>query len=849
MIPIKLHLRNFLCYADAHEPLRFDGLHVACISGDNGHGKSALLDAITWALWGKCRADSADDLIHTGQTEMEVEFEFYLGEGRYRVLRKRSRAGRGQTTLDLHVVHGDGLRPLTGATVRETQERIIELVGMGYDTFINSSFLLQGRADEFTKKTPGERKQILAEILELGRYDDLEARARDEAKARDGAVQQVERDIAAIDEELAKRGEHEAALARLERERAALDLELTRALTIYQTLQERQAASARARADLTVLESAIADGQKQLAAVEKQAAAHQQRIAGCEQLLARAAEIDAGYARLVALRAEVDALQDQAARAKELEDERHRHQRTIEAARSELETTLRTLDKRLPNLQAAAARRPELKLQLARAEGSAARYEGLQHQRAAQEQVLATAKGEQAALDQTTKELRERFKEVQRNESVLADAAQCPYCLTPLDATSRKHAVARCEEAKADLTARGKANNERLAELAATIQAAEARLAEIDAEAAPLAKQSVLAGQLRQALQQAEEQATEMAGAEAERTAVAARLDRSDYAADAQAAVVRLDAELAALGYDQKVHAARRAELKALQAWEEQHRILESARETLPRERELLASATTAAEGWRTRLAADEARAAALRAEIGDAAALERELRAADAEVRRLEGERRDRDQRIGSAKQILATLQFQEGERARLAEQRARLQEERGIYGELALAFGKKGLQAMIIESVIPELEQEANALLARMTDNRMHLKLETQRDTRQGNTIETLDIKIADELGTRSYELFSGGEAFRANFALRVGLSKLVARRAGARVQLLVVDEGFGTQDAEGLERLVEAIKAIQDDFEKVLVITHVPEMKEVFPVRIDVRKTPRGSVFQIV
>lgn len=154
-----------------------------------------------------------------------------------------------------------------------------------------------------------------------------------------------------------------------------------------------------------------------------------------------------------------------------------------------------------------------------------------------------------------------------------------------------------------------------------------------------------------------------------------------------------------------------------------------------------------------------------------------------------------------------------------------------------------------MIIENVIPELELEANALLARMTDNRMHLKLETQRDTKQGNTIETLDIKIADEWGTRNYELFSGGEAFRVNFALRIALSKLVARRAGASVQTLIIDEGFGTQDAEGLERLIEAIKVIQEDFEKIFVITHVPEMKEVFPVRIEVRKTPQGSVFQLI
>src|SRR3712207_129140 len=144
MIPLCLRLRNFMSYGEAAEPLRFDGIHVACIAGNNGHGKSALLDAMTWALWGEARTRSADELIHTGQSEMEVEFEFGLGEACYRVLRKRSRAGRGQTSLDLHVAHGDGLRALTGNTVRDTQQRITDLLGMGYETFINSSFLLQG---------------------------------------------------------------------------------------------------------------------------------------------------------------------------------------------------------------------------------------------------------------------------------------------------------------------------------------------------------------------------------------------------------------------------------------------------------------------------------------------------------------------------------------------------------------------------------------------------------------------------------------------------------------------------------------------------------------------------------
>jgi len=111
-----------------------------------------------------------------------------------------------------------------------------------------------------------------------------------------------------------------------------------------------------------------------------------------------------------------------------------------------------------------------------------------------------------------------------------------------------------------------------------------------------------------------------------------------------------------------------------------------------------------------------------------------------------------------------------------------------------------------------------------------------------------EALDILISDELGTRPYELYSGGEAFRINFALRVALSKLLARRAGASLRTLIVDEGFGTQDTQGRERLVESINAIQEDFDKVLVITHIDELKEAFPVRIEVFKTPSGSQIRV-
>ena len=149
-----------------------------------------------------------------------------------------------------------------------------------------------------------------------------------------------------------------------------------------------------------------------------------------------------------------------------------------------------------------------------------------------------------------------------------------------------------------------------------------------------------------------------------------------------------------------------------------------------------------------------------------------------------------------------------------------------------------------MISEAVIPEIEETAYRRLAKMTDGRMSLRFETQREKVTGGLAETLDIIIADELGSRNYELYSGGESFRVNFAIRIALSKLLAGRAGAQLRTLFIDEGFGTQDSRGRERLVEAINAIQSDFDRVLVITHIDELKDAFPVRIEVTKHAGGS-----
>ena len=172
-------------------------------------------------------------------------------------------------------------------------------------------------------------------------------------------------------------------------------------------------------------------------------------------------------------------------------------------------------------------------------------------------------------------------------------------------------------------------------------------------------------------------------------------------------------------------------------------------------------------------------------------------------------------------------------------------------LYDELTSAFGRNGIQALMIERAVPMLEDVANELLARLSDNKMVINLELKEgriDRATGLPSEALEITISDEQGSRSYETFSGGETFRIDFAIRISMSKLLATRSGAPLPILFIDEGFGSQDSIGQERLIEVIQSISEDFEKIMVITHVDSMKENFNQRIEISKTDTGSTFTL-
>jgi DNA repair protein SbcC/Rad50 len=850
MIPLRLNLKNFMSYTDVHEPLRFDGIHVAVLAGDNGHGKSALLDAITWALWGRARGRSVDELIHTGATDMEVEFEFCLDDHQYRVIRKRQRRGKtGYSDLQFAVLSDGGYKSLTERSLAETERLIERTLRMSYETFTNSSFIQQGRADTFTTNSPTERKRVLAEILELGTYDELESRAKDAYKERDALLGEERRQSQLWEHEIARRPEYQAQAERLKVELAEVESALAHIEQEFGVARERVARLETLQRQVAEIDARLqrfaADYQRLKTTLgERQAA-----LAEAHSLLGRAEEVERAAAELANLRRELDVAEAKQQVFLPLERQREAALRTLSAEQARLAGEVGQLTKQIAELRTVVERGPLAERELHDAKQALLALVHVEQQHARLQERVLTCREEAAEKRTVNAQLKKEMHELKARIGDLEHLAVCPTCDRPLD---RRHK----DGLRQALTQQGKHLAEEFRVHEASYRELDAAVKRDDGHLRELAEMLVNREPLQRRLAVAETAVAQIRDAQlkiglldtelAERNTL---LTEQRFASQARKQLAEADARLVRLGYDEAAHTRLRARAAELSGVDREQQALERAR----LQAEHLSSSIVELEASLGRLdqecAAERQHRGLLQAQA-DALGAERD-RLAQLDAQLQSARQRHAEVRDDYAQVVrqLDTCAFYERKREESLHRQDRLLREQEIYATLATAFGKKGVQAMIIETAIPEIEDETNRLLARMTDGRMNVKFETQRDARSGTgVIETLDIKISDELGTRSYEMFSGGESFRVNFAIRIALSRLLAHRAGTRLQTLIVDEGFGSQDQEGRDRIVEAIQAIEREFEKILVITHLEDLRERFPVRIEVQKTPHGSVLSL-
>ncbi len=855
MIPIKLALRNFMCYRDNVPPLNLTGIHTVSISGDNGNGKSALIDAMTWALWGRARAKSDDELIHSGLAEMEVEFDFAVGQQTYRIIRKHAKPKRrrasGQTILEFQLATENGFKPITGNSIQQTQQEIIKVLHMDYDTFTNSAFLRQGHADEFTVANPSKRKQVLADILGLSFYDELEEQAKELAKQQETEKALAESAIKDISDELARKPAYEAELAQAQSELSRTEKLIKEQESGLNELRQKIEVLKNKQWQLTQLEAHMPETARALEQWDDRIKQHRSRIKEYEGLIAQRSTIEEGYVQYIEAKKLGEELNQKLRLVSALNERKHRLEMAIVQSSQALIKDHALAENKISELEASAQRLPRLRDELQQGQVELRRLSGEEetlHQKRQSSQALRTQvhylESNKARLGQEIREIEEKLGFLQTQSG-----AKCPLCETELGVDGIKLIEAKYTADKHSKSDSLKSNQNELANKEREVKSIESEISQLEVRLKQdRASVESKASLLNQGIAEAEKAGSQLTEERKKLVEIEEHLAKRDFAGSEQAALHQLEEELVKIDYNSPQHEQVRQRLASLEQYENPKRKLEEADRLIGQEKEALSQAEQAAQELSHSLESDKQKREELTTELHLLPQLASDLARMENEHQTLSAQQKQAQEIVGSAKGKLercSELEIKKNEREKLLSQASK---EETIYRDLVQAFGKKGIQALLIEMALPEIEAEANKLLGRMTDNRMNVKFETQRETKKGDVVETLDITISDELGTRNYEMFSGGEAFRINFAIRIALSKMLARRAGAPLPTLIIDEGFGTQDNTGLEKLKEAIISIQDDFEKIIVITHVEELRDAFPNRIDVIKTAQGSTLEV-
>ncbi|MDX9864743.1 MAG: SMC family ATPase [Anaerolineaceae bacterium] len=850
MIPVRLYLQGFLSYLDPVE-LDFSNLDVACISGANGAGKSALLDAITWSLFGQARSRD-ESVINRHADAAQVIFEFAYEGDLYQVERTNP---RGKTKmLEFRVQNDSGKwMQLTEHTLRLTESRIEETLSMDYETFTNASFFLQGRADQFAQQRPGDRKRILTSILGLEDWDRYRERTIVRRREQEKELAGIDRLLEEIHEEIQTEPARRARLAALEEDLAQLEEMRKLQESVLEDQRRLKSALTEQQQVLEMLGGQLASARQRLEQNKAALAEREAESARVRDQLQRADEITAAYQHWQAARESlaewdkisVDFHQADAKRAAPLAE--------IDRQRSILLQEEQTLQEKAQEMEALTDALPKMEAELDEVRRAVEAANARLAERAALQEEEHHILDEQTEAKAENKRLKDQMNELKARLDQLEELedADCPLCGQHLE---------QPEELLQHLKNEGQQQGDRYRANQARMKDVEQRVEQIREELKGL--QSI-EGQLRQQqreLDQWEERVKIARSQQAEwqengrprLREVGDILKKGAFALETRTVLAEIDASLKVLGYDAAAHdAVRRTEVENRES-EQAYRQLENARAALaPLEHEierLKAQATASeqetaeAEKIFTKTEAVVQKAAE---SVPDIARAERDLR----DLRERENILRAE---IGGARQWVKTIADQKVRQTEQTQAREAIARQVGYLKTLERAFGKDGVPALLIEQALPEIENQANELLDRLTDGQMSVRFSTQRDykdKKRTDKKETLDILISDAAGAREYELFSGGEAFRINFAIRLALSRVLAQRAGGRLQMLVIDEGFGSQDAEGRQRLIEVINLVRDDFARILVITHLEQLKDAFPARIEVEKTLRGSQVTVI
>jgi len=897
MIFKKLILKNFMSYSNAEVDL--SGMHVACLIGVNGAGKSSLLDAITWTLWEEGRART-DELIKLGTGEMSCEVDFYMEKNLYKVYRSRNKAlknSQGKSNLEFQIFNPEeqSWKSLTLSSTRQTQEVIIKTIKMDYETFVNSVYLRQGKADEFTVKRPNERKQILADILGLEVYDRLCEAAKLQAREIEQGILLEQNINLSLKEKIQGENEMKESFSGISVQVASEEDELRKVKDLLKAKEKELNEKKEKGKQIQTLEKSRQNQEILIKVLEEQLLNIKNKEEKYNELIKSKSHIIKEYNEYLKLKTEYETAEFNKEQFSKLTLEKN----CLEA---ELKEKIKKTEQELAVYKSKLKDRNSFKIKLDeklknenrfgdflhRAESKIKIFKELQENFSKIETEGLELKHKKELILAEIKKLNTEKEKIKENMKTLhehGNSKPCPLCRSPIKdkgkiielynsditALESKEEVLNGEiqlvenklQAKRKEHAGTKEKISNFGKIIISIlpELREIKQEEIDIR--PIEKAtgaeavSFLTSQLevsRSEFRKTKEQIVlldkEINAFQNEINSLDEFLNSGSRIKEITEKITNIKNQINNLNYSPELYEDLKKNLKNREEIVAAYNSLSEAEAEIPSLQKESGSLTLKISSGKNEINELESLIRVNKKQIENIDLLVKEIN----ELKQKEFERNTKLNEIKKQLIVIEQILKEIGNAKQLLKEKESKIEnflnEKKELEILGKAFSKNGIQVAIIETVVPEIEKEANRILSKLTENQMHIALLTQREKKSADGLtETLDVVIADDLGTRNYELYSGGEAFKIDFALRLALSRLLANRAGAKLQTLIIDEGFGSQDDAGKERLVEVIKSIQNEFELILVVTHLDELKEAFPAQILVTKDDKGSKVRLI
>lgn len=857
MIPILLQISGFLSYKDPVK-IDFTSFDLACIAGQNGAGKSSILDAITWALFGRARKHD-ESMINLQSELAEVRFVFSYEGDTYRVTRVNPRGKTKKVEFHVQQEAPNDLVPLwvplSERTLRATDAKIEETLRLDYETFTNAAFFLQGEADQFAQQSPSDRKRILTQILGLGMWESYRKRAYQRRMSVEEEMTLLKGRLSEVFKELREEEERKNQLK-------ALEKKLESATTARQTGEENldkiravEALFQERRKQIESLTHQIENNERTRKQLEEGLAAREKEKGKFTQILAKEDEIKAAHATWKKAQQELEALSAVAEKFREQEKQRQPPLTQIASERARLQQELASLRNRREKLQEAFAEVPALEERLSQLETLIAEAKNALAQRGRKRTELEQARQKLTEIRAENPRLKTEMQELKARIDKLevTEGATCPLCGQELPSEDLDALINHLNKEGTEMGNRYRANKTLLAEADELVKGLHLEIMKLSAAEDTLREKTREKDKLSGQLERVKARKKEWDEEYAQRLhKITKALNEKTFAAQARVKLTKIDAELKTIGYDAAKHDQLRETIREEVSIQDKVQSLEKAKAALkPLEREIEALKKRLTEK-RQELKKKKKEKERISETLAQDEAEALNIVQAQRELLSLKEEENILQRKVGAARQKVAILAQQKERRQALEREREALAKQTIKLKTLERAFGKNGVPALLIEQALPQIEARANQILERLSNGTMAIRFLSQREyknKKHDGLIETLAIQIRDQAGVRDYEMYSGGEAFRINFAIRLALSHVLAQRAGARLQTLVIDEGFGSQDAVGRQRLLEAINLIRGDFKKILVITHIDELKDAFSTQLYVEKTSHGSQVRLV